>query len=84
MCEPKEKITGNELITKCELCGSTVKVVGDTTKHYEPYTQRAEVVMGEFDREFREYSFNGVEYRTNKGKEWLQSFINRVLKGEVG
>lgn len=22
-------------MTKCELCGSNVKVVGDTTKHYE-------------------------------------------------
>jgi hypothetical protein len=29
--------------TECPLCGSLVRVVGDTTKHYEPVASRADL-----------------------------------------
>lgn len=66
---------------KCELCGTPVKVVGDTTKHYEPISSAQALIpfsqeeVIDFLNEVQAEDLPQVQYESRLSKQVLAKAI---------
>jgi uncharacterized GH25 family protein len=66
-------------MTKCELCGSQVKVVGDVTKHYEPAVSKEDkkIFIETFDEAINELH---ILDKKNKPAQKYVLYIRKKLE----
>jgi len=67
---------------RCELCGTPVKVVGNTTMHYEPDLPDREELVEIIEKEYREYYDDGsIKLKSCHIFSFADKILER-LKGE--
>lgn len=64
---------------KCDLCGQSVKIVGDTTKHFEGMEREIAIEdCAEFLEHFTWGMFSQVDQSTLTGRIFLAALANRM------